>query len=160
MPMLRKVSSGKRPGELASVSDWELSYQVLERSGPRDSPEQCATLARVGTFATEIFGMRHRGGWKVFCRSLVALAGILVLTTTLANRTFEVRLNTRPSASSPGDRAKIQHRDKQGTRWSPKPATIHPFYLPVVEDAVEPEQEVVVSVHVDDCLYNRPPPRS
>ena len=111
-------------------------------------------------FATKIFGMRDWDRCSTLCRSLVALAGILVLTTTLASRTFEVRLNNRPSVCSPGDRAKIQHRDKQGSRWSPKLASIHPFYLPVVEDAVEPEQEVLVSVHVDDCLYNRPPPRS
>jgi len=95
-----------------------------------------------------------------FYRSLVALAGILVLTTTLASRTFEVQLHTRTSLSVAGDKAKIQHREKQGSRWSPTLTSIRPFYLPVIENAVEPEQEILVSVDVDDCLYNRPPPRS
>ena len=107
--------------------------------------------------------MRDWRSWRsgrVFFRSVVALAGIVVLTMTLANRTFEVQLHSRTSVSVSGDKAKIQHREKQGSRWSPTLTSIRPFYLPVIEHAVEPEQEVLVSVDVDDCLYNRPPPRS
>jgi anti-sigma-K factor RskA len=110
--------------------------------------------------ARKIFRM---DAWKarLKCwRSLVALAGIVVLTTTLVGRTFEVQLNHRPAVSSSAEKAKIQHRDKQKTRSSPATIAARPFYLLVIEDAVEPEQTPPLSAHVDDCLYNRPPPRS
>jgi len=90
----------------------------------------------------------------------MALLGILALTTSLVSRTFEVRLSRRPSVSTTAEKAKIQHRDKKGARWSPSTASTQPFYLLVVDDAVEPEQKPLLSAHVDDCLYNRPPPRS
>ena len=110
--------------------------------------------------AREIFQV---DAWKarLNCwRSLVALTGIVVLTTTLAGRTFEVQLSHRPAVSSSAEKAKIQHRDKQKTRSSPATMAVRPFYLLVIEDAVEPEQKPPLSAQVDDCLYNRPPPHS
>lgn len=105
-------------------------------------------------FRIDASGAR-RNGW----RSLVALAGIVALTTTLAGRTFEVQLNHRPTVASTAEKAKIQHRDKQKTRSSAAVIAVRPFYLLVIEDATEPEQRPPLSAHVDDCLYNRPPPR-
>jgi|GEM_PF-3521848 hypothetical protein len=101
-------------------------------------------------------------GWRVgpgSMRLLVALVGIVVLTTTLAARTFEVELHHRCAVSSTAEKAKIQHRDKQKTRPSPAAPATRPFYLLVIEDAVEVEQNPPLPVHVDECLYNRPPPR-
>ena len=127
--------------------------------GPRESPEQCATLARVGKIATRIFGLRsgktRQGSW----RSIVAVAGIFVLTATLAGRTFEVQLTHFTSIAANAEKAKIQHRDKQKSRSSPATPVVRPFYLLVIEDAVEPEQTPPLFAHVDECLYNRPPPQ-
>ena len=97
-----------------------------------------------------------QSGW----RSLVALAGILVLTTTLAGRTFAVQVIHRPTAASSAEKAKIQHRDKQKTRSAPATIAVRPFYVLVIEHVVEPEQKPLFSAHIDDCRYNRPPPRS
>jgi hypothetical protein len=127
---------------------------------PRDSPKQCATLARVRQIATKIFGRRRASTARQLWRPLVALAGIVILTATLAGRTFEVQLTHRPSVAASAEKAKIQHRDKQKTRPSPAVPAARPFYLLVVEDAVEAEQNAPLSIHIDDCLYNRPPPRS
>ena len=127
--------------------------------GPREPPEQCATLARVGMIATKIFGLRSREAGQGVWRSLVALAGIIALTTTLAGRTFEVQLTHRTSVVASAEKAKIQHRDKQKSRSSAAAPAVRPFYLLVIEDAIEPEQKPPVSAHVDDCLYNRPPPQ-
>lgn len=159
MPTVRKVSSGKHGG---TCRRFRIGIEGLGTRplGPRATPEQCATLARVGMSATRIVGTRNLWGRLPSWRSQVALLGIVVLTTSLAARTFEVQLNHRPTVSSTAERAKIQHRDKQKTRPSPSAPVARPFYLLVIEDAVEAEENPPLPVHVDDCLYNRPPPRS
>ena len=93
-------------------------------------------------------------------RCLVAFLAILTLTVSLAARTFDTNLQTHASISSQAEKAKIQHRDKSGSQWTPVLDRIEPFYLAVSAQPVEPEQEPLLSPHVDDCLYNRPPPLS
>ena len=93
-------------------------------------------------------------------RGLVVLLAILSLTISLAGRTFDTNLQTHAAVSSQAEKAKIQHRDKSGSQWTPVLDRIEPFYLVVCSQAVEPEQEPLLSPHVDDCLYNRPPPLS
>lgn len=128
--------------------------------GPRESPEQCATLARVGMIATKIFGLRSGKAGPGSWRSLVALAAIVVLTATLAGRTFEVQLTHCTSITASGEKAKIQHRDNQKSRSSQAVSAVRPLYLLVTEAAIEPEQKPPLSVHVDQCRYNRPPPQA
>src|SRR5215470_8592923 len=99
-------------------------------------------------------------GTRPFLRCLVALVGILVLTVSLAGRTFDTHFTTRTTISSESEKAKIQHRDKSSSQWTPVPDVAEAFYVAVCCDAVEPEQEPLLSPHVDDCLYNRPPPLS
>ena len=93
-------------------------------------------------------------------RCLVAFLAMLTLTVSLAGRTFDTNLQTHTSVSSQAEKAKIQHRDKSGSQWTPVLDRIEPFYAVVCSQAVEPEEEPLLSPHVDDCLYNRPPPRS
>lgn len=93
-------------------------------------------------------------------RCLVVLLAILSLTISLAGRTFDTNLQTHAAVSSQAEKAKIQHRDKSGSQWTPVLDRIEPFYVVVCSQAVEPEQEPLLSPHVDDCLYNRPPPLS
>jgi len=97
---------------------------------------------------------------KLSLRCLIALLGILVLTVSLAGRTFDTHLTTRTGITSQSEKAKIQHRDKSGSQWAPALDHAEPFYVAVCSEAVEPEQEPLLSAHVDDCLYNRPPPLS
>jgi hypothetical protein len=93
-------------------------------------------------------------------RCLVAFLAILALTVSLAGRTFDTNLQTRASISSQAEKAKLQHRDKSGSQWTPVLDRNEPFYVMLYSEAVEPEQEPLLSPHVDDCLYNRPPPLS
>lgn len=93
-------------------------------------------------------------------RCLVALLAILTLTVSLAGRTFDTNLQTHASICSQAEKAKIQHRDKCGSQWTPVLDRIEHFYVAVCSQAVEPAQEPLLSSHVDDCLYNRPPPLS
>jgi hypothetical protein len=95
-----------------------------------------------------------------FLRCLIASLGIFVLTVSLAGRTFDTHLTTRTTISSEPEKAKIQHRDKSGSQWAPALEFANAFYVAVCSDAVEAEQEPLLSRHVADCLYNRPPPRS
>jgi hypothetical protein len=93
-------------------------------------------------------------------RCLVVSLAIATLTISLAARTFDTNLQTHATVSSQAEKAKIQHRDKSGSQWTPVLDRIQPFYVAVCSQAVEPEQEPLLSPHVDDCLYNRPPPLS
>jgi hypothetical protein len=95
---------------------------------------------------------------RKFLRSLVALLGILVLTVSLAGRTFSTSLHRQTTVTSQGEKERVQNRDKNGLKWAPALNRAEPFYVPVCSHAVEPEQEPLLSPHVDDCLYNRPPP--
>ncbi len=97
---------------------------------------------------------------KRVLRCLVALLGILVLTVSLAGRTFDTDLHRQTTVTSQGEKERIQHRDKSGSQWAPALDRMEPFYVAVCSEAVEPEQEPLLSPHVDDCLYNRPPPLS
>jgi len=88
--------------------------------------------------ATKIFGLRSGKAGPGSWRSLVALASI----------------------TASGEKAKIQHRDNQKSRSSQAVSAVRPLYLLVTEAAIEPEQKPPLSVHVDQCRYNRPPPQA
>ena len=97
---------------------------------------------------------------KKFLRCLVALLGILVLTVSLAGRTFNTNLHRQAAVTSKSEKERVQHRDKNGSQWAPALKRVERFYVAVCSEVVEPEQEPLLSAHVDDCLYNRPPPLS
>lgn len=102
---------------------------------------------------------RQSDNARVRWRAFVSLFGVIALTVTLAGRTFDVRVCSRPSVSLQSEKAKIQHRDKNGAQWSPPRPSLEPFYIAVCSEAVQPEQEPPLPGQIDDCLYNRPPPR-
>ncbi len=91
-------------------------------------------------------------------RGLTVLVGIFILTASLTARTVDLNLQSQTSVASQTQKAKIQHRDQTGSQWTPALNRLKPFYVEVSSEAVEPEQEPLLSAHVDDCLYNRPPP--
>jgi hypothetical protein len=97
---------------------------------------------------------------KRFWRCLVALLGILVLTVSLAGRTFNTNLHRQAAVTSESEKERVQHRDRGGLQWTPALKRVERFYVAVCSQVVEPEQEPLLSAHVDDCLYNRPPPLS
>ncbi len=91
-------------------------------------------------------------------RCLLALLGIFILTASLTARTCDLNLHSQTSVVSQTEKARIQHRDNSGSQWAPALDCLEPFFVAVCSEAVEPEQEPLLSPHVDDCLYNRPPP--
>ena len=93
-------------------------------------------------------------------RTLIAILGIVVLTTTLASRTADVTVHRLTCATSPTQKAKIQHRNDDGARWAPPALSAEPFYLAVSPRRVEVQQAPLLPTHVDASLYDRPPPRS
>src|ERR1700745_4071637 len=95
-----------------------------------------------------------------FWQCLVVTLAILSLTISLAGRTFDTNLQTHATISSQAEKAKLQHRDKSGSQWTPVLNRMEPFYVALFSVPVKPEQEPLLSPHVDDCLYNRPPPLS
>ena len=104
------------------------------------------------------FPRRRRG--RKFSRCLVALLGILVLTVSLAGRTFDTNLHRQTTVTSQSEKERVQHRDKSGSQWAPALDRVEPFYVAVCSEAVEPEQEPLLAALVHECLYNRPPPLS
>jgi hypothetical protein len=91
---------------------------------------------------------------------LIAVAAIVVLSATLASRTVDVKFHRQTTVTSQAQKAKIQHRDKDGACWAPPVATSEPFYLAVSACPVEGTDDPPLPVRVDDVRYNRPPPRS
>src|ERR1700745_24057 len=81
-------------------------------------------------------------------RCLVALLGILVLTVSLAGRTFDTHLHRQTTVTSQGEKERVQHRDKSESQWAPALDRVEPFYVAICSEAVEPEQEPLLSPHV------------
>jgi hypothetical protein len=136
--------------------------EVLSPSARRRRPVRercCANLLRLRMAMPQ--GAQRRSRWeRLSLRGLVAFLTIFILTVSLAGRTFDPNLHSRTSVASQTDKAKIQHRHKSGSQWAPALDLLKPFYVAVCSQAVDPEQEPLFSPHVDDCLYNRPPPLS
>jgi hypothetical protein len=91
-------------------------------------------------------------------RGLVFFCVTLALCVSLASRTVDLKLSDRPTVTSSAQKAKIQHLDKDAFGWS-SPVSAFTIFLalaPHTEAMVE--ENVVSSLEVDTCLYNRPPP--
>ena len=95
-----------------------------------------------------------------FSRWLIVFFAIAVVTVSLATRTVDVHIFRQTSVTSSVQKAKTQHRDQDGAQWLPPVVIIEPFYLALSSRVIEPEDDPPVVARVDDCLYNRPPPRS
>jgi hypothetical protein len=53
---------------------------------------------------------------------------------------------------------KHQHLDRDGMHWNPPPSDFTVFVAAVCGARVAPPSAPVLVVHLDDSLYNRPPP--
>src|SRR5580700_1148893 len=81
-------------------------------------------------------------------RCLIAVAAVVVLCATLASRTVDVTFHRQTTVTSQAQKAKIQHRDKDGARWAPPVATVEPFYLAVSPRPVESSDDPLLPVRV------------
>ncbi len=97
---------------------------------------------------------------RQWLRWVVVSLGILALTVSLASRTADFHLSSHPTVDSQDQKGKIQHRDRDAFVWAPVLPSAAAFYLPVSVEPVVSEQAPILSVEVDDCLCNRPPPLS
>jgi len=88
---------------------------------------------------------------------LVVTLSILALTISLANRTFEGSFDTSPTAHSASSKAKIQHRDKDATKWV-APIAVFAWLRRTRISIVQPEEHRPLAAVLYASLYNRPPP--
>jgi hypothetical protein len=110
--------------------------------------------------------MQLLGNSQVAERRLFSRRGLLIclacvaLVVSLASRIIQLSVAENPTAQADSPKAKIQHLNKDAAQWSAPVASFLLFWLAVT--SVEPvsEHKSLLSLHLDNCLYNRPPPRS
>lgn len=98
---------------------------------------------------------------RTFGRVLLLCVVVLGLLVGLATR-YSVT-STSPgtaSAISASSSAKHQHLDSDAYQWTPSISDFGFFVSAVCSRHVAPAVEPLRSVHVDEPLYNRPPPSS
>ena len=91
---------------------------------------------------------------------LIVFLSIASLSITLAGRVFHQSSSNVPTIRANAENAKIQHRDRVAHHWS---APLRAILLPAPPTPVarmHTEDESLLGIKTDACLYNRPPPRA
>jgi hypothetical protein len=89
---------------------------------------------------------------------LLSLA-LLGLVSSLATRYCDVLASVQTtSVLSDGSAVKHQHLDRDGFEWTPTTSDFSQFVSFVCARHVLPVPEPLFVVHVDEPLFNRPPP--
>ena len=89
---------------------------------------------------------------------LLSLA-LLGLIASLASRYCDVLTPVHATmVLSDASAVKHQHLDRDGFEWTPTASDFSHFVSFVCARHVPPAAEPLLVVHVDDSLYNRPPP--
>jgi len=82
------------------------------------------------------------------------------LSITLADRVFHQSGSNVPTARSNSENAKIQHRDRLAQHWSAPLKTVHLPSPPAFVARIAFPEEDLPGTEIDNCVYNRPPPRA
>jgi hypothetical protein len=101
-------------------------------------------------------GKSHSFG-RVLLLCVVALALLAGLATRYSGTLTSPGTATAVSGSSS---AKHQHLDSDAIQWTPSISDFGLFVSSVGSRHVAPAAEPLRTVHLDDPLYNRPPPSS
>ena len=88
---------------------------------------------------------------------MVVLGLLVGLATRYTDTSASPGAVTAISASSS---AKHQHLDSDAIQWTPSISDFGFFVASVCSRHVAPAAEPLISIDVDDPLYNRPPPSS
>ena len=100
-----------------------------------------------------------KAGTGLFAARLVVLLAVLSVVTTLASRTFRL-YDTSVSTVRPHSTVKIQHRDNDAYRWSAPVASFVLLPASAPFSKVSRRDKPRLSLRLDDCCFNRPPPAS
>jgi hypothetical protein len=91
-------------------------------------------------------------------RGLVISLACLALIVSLASRTIHLSAIDDPIVQPDSPKAKIQHLVKDAVQWTAPVASFLLFWVVVICFRTVSEENHLVSLHLDTCLYNRPPP--
>jgi hypothetical protein len=101
---------------------------------------------------------RHIEKNQPLWRRVVVLVAICAMVVTLATRTFHVTAADHPIAKSSNGNPIRQNVDSDAFEWSPPIAQFTLYILPVAAPHAPPDRLLVLTIDLDDCLSNRPPP--
>ena len=93
-------------------------------------------------------------------RRLIVFLSIASLAITLAARVFHQSSSDLRSVRASAGNAKIQHRDRVAHHWVESPRTGQLPSPPTPVARMHSEEENLLGIQIDGCLYNRPPPRA
>ena len=93
-------------------------------------------------------------------RGLLIAFACVALVFSLASRTIHLSVTENPTAQADSPKAKIQHLNKDAAQWSAPVASFLLFLLAIGCLEISWEKVPLLPLHVDNCLYNRPPPLS
>jgi hypothetical protein len=93
-------------------------------------------------------------------RFLVSCCAIVCLVLTLANRVPQISVAKIIDVRCNTPKVKIQHRDNDAYRWSAPVAGFAILVPYPISYRIVLGPEPLLSVHLDGCRYNRPPPVS
>jgi hypothetical protein len=92
-------------------------------------------------------------------RELLLSLALVGLVASLATRYCDVLVPLHTtSALSDAGAVKHQHLDRDASEWTPTVSDFSQFVSLVCARQVPPAAEPILVVHLDDSLYNRPPP--
>ena len=91
-------------------------------------------------------------------RGLLVCFAILSLVLSLASRTIQLNVADTVTTQSDSPKAKIQHLNRDAAEWTSPIAGFLLFWLVVVLLETAVKEKPLVPLHIDSCLYNRPPP--
>lgn len=91
-------------------------------------------------------------------RRIVVLVAICAMVVTLATRTFHMAGADQALAKSADGNPIRQNVDNDVFEWLPPVAHFVIYLLPVAAPHAPPDLTPVLTVDLEDCLYNRPPP--
>jgi|SRR5258705_6205088 len=104
---------------------------------------------------------REPGKPRSFGRALLLCVIVLGLLAGLATRYSDTSASPgTATALSASSSAKHQHLDSDAIQWTPSISDFGFFVSSVGSRHVAPTTEPLRAVHLDDRLYNRPPPSS
>ena len=92
-------------------------------------------------------------------RNLLLTLAVIGLVVSVATRYCDVWVPIKAvSALNDSGVTKHQHLDSDAFEWTPTASDFSQFVSLVCAPHVAPAAEPILVVHVDDSLYNRPPP--
>jgi hypothetical protein len=93
-------------------------------------------------------------------RGLLICVAVISLVVSLASRTIHLSIYGSPTAQSDSPKAKIQHLSKDAVQWTAPAASFLLFWLVTTSLEAALGEKPLLALHLDNCLYNRPPPLS